>query len=68
MISVVIRTTGRPSLNDAIKSALREFDEVIVVADSVNYSVRTGDNCPHITMGCSRHNMIVNNIVNKKKK
>jgi glycosyltransferase involved in cell wall biosynthesis len=43
MISVVIRTIGRPSLNDAIKSALREFDEVIVVADSVNLQHKIND-------------------------
>ena len=43
MISVVIRTIGRPSLNDAINSALREFDEVIVVADSVNLHHKVSD-------------------------
>jgi glycosyltransferase involved in cell wall biosynthesis len=36
MISVIIRTIGRPTLNHAIKSALNEFDKVIVVADAVD--------------------------------
>lgn len=36
MISVVIRTIGRPTLKNAIKSALKEFDKVIVVADDVD--------------------------------
>ena len=49
----------------------RKIDKIrfgsFVVADSVNYSVRAGDNCPHITLGCTRHNMIFNNIVNKNR-
>ena len=35
-ISVVIRTIGRPTLCDAIKSAQSEFKNVIVVADAVD--------------------------------
>jgi hypothetical protein len=37
------------------------------VADSVNYTVRAGDNCPHVTIGCTRHNTIINNIVNENR-
>jgi glycosyltransferase involved in cell wall biosynthesis len=43
MISVVIRTIGRPSLKDSIESALREFDEVVVVADCVNLEYKVKD-------------------------
>lgn len=43
MISVVIRTIGRSSLKDSIESALREFDEVIVVADCVNLQYKVKD-------------------------
>lgn len=43
MISVVIRTIGRPSLKDSIESALREFDDVVVVADCVNLQYKVKD-------------------------
>ena len=36
IISVVIRTIGRPTLADAIESAKKEFKNVIVVADAVD--------------------------------
>lgn len=36
MISVVIRTIGRPTLINAIQSAKQEFKDVIVVADAVS--------------------------------
>lgn len=35
-ITAVIRTIGRPTLNNAIESAKREFNHVIVVADAVD--------------------------------
>ena len=38
-ITAVIRTIGRQTLDSAIKSALREFDDVIVVADRVDLNV-----------------------------
>jgi len=41
MISVLIRTIGRPSLKDAILSSKREFDNVIVVADAVDLPIKT---------------------------
>jgi glycosyltransferase involved in cell wall biosynthesis len=36
MISVIIRTIGRPTLRNSIESALAEFDNVVVVADAVD--------------------------------
>ena len=40
-ISVLIKTIGRPSLQAAINSALREgFNEIIVVADGCNVNVK----------------------------
>lgn len=43
IISVVIRTIGRPSLGDAIESAKKEFKNVIVVADAIDLDF---DNLP----------------------
>jgi hypothetical protein len=40
-ITAAIRTIGRKSLKDSIESALREFDNVIVVADRVNLDLDT---------------------------
>jgi glycosyltransferase involved in cell wall biosynthesis len=38
-ITAVIRTIGRQTLKDSINSALREFDDVIVVADRVDLDI-----------------------------
>ena len=43
MISVVIRTIGRDTLNNAFNSALAEFDNVIVVADAVDIKNKVQD-------------------------
>lgn len=42
-ITAVIRTIGRPTLKNSIESALKEFDDVIVVADRVDLNF---DNLP----------------------
>jgi glycosyltransferase involved in cell wall biosynthesis len=47
MISVVIRTIGRSTLNNAVSSALKEFGKVIVVADCVDLQDKVDD--PHVT-------------------
>lgn len=38
-ITVLIRTINRPTLKNAIESALKEFSKVIVVADAVNLNL-----------------------------
>tara|TARA_Y100000004_G_scaffold196777_1_gene268008 strand:- start:1758 stop:2363 length:606 start_codon:yes stop_codon:yes gene_type:complete len=43
MISVVIRTIGRDTLNNAINSALREFENIIVVADAIELQNKVED-------------------------
>jgi glycosyltransferase involved in cell wall biosynthesis len=40
-ITAVIRTIGRQTLESSIRSALKEFDSVIVVADRVNLDTET---------------------------
>lgn len=45
----------------------RKVDKVrfcsFIVADSVNYTVKAGDNCAHTTIGSSQSNSIFNNII-----
>lgn len=53
LMTVVIRTIGRPTLKNAIESALTEFGRVIVVADAIDldFSTLPKDNVVYLKTG-----------------